>query len=140
MRGKARTALFLLLGTLPALTVAQTCDGDVCFEEVSSGSPLARSHMALAWLTVYTLTSHGLQEEFVFPSSGYFGPGDVVQPITIPEQKIFRGVEFPLVLGPNPANCPNGCSLPQVAEWVNHSSNVIDNLLLKVRYLCRPAS
>jgi hypothetical protein len=67
------------------------------------------------------------------PTAGLFGPGDIVQPLTIDEQKVFSGIEFPLVLSPNPGQCDGGCSLDDLTNWVNHSTPVIDKLLLKVR-------
>jgi hypothetical protein len=68
-----------------------------------------------------------------FPASGYFGPGDIAKPMSIPEQRLINGTEFPLVLGPSPTQCKNGCTLEEIYDWVKHSKNVIDNLLLRVR-------
>lgn len=61
----------------------------------------------------------------------YFPADSPVVPIPIPEQKVFNGIEFPLVLGPNKKAAS---STPQDAlkEWVQASTpEVVDALLLK---------
>ncbi len=73
-----------------------------------------------------------------------FKPTDPVAPARIPEQKVFQGVEFPLVLEPNlhpveGVTCrPDGrCQIDALDEaldgWVEANHNLIDQLLLKVR-------
>jgi hypothetical protein len=68
-----------------------------------------------------------------------------VQPAHIPEQKVFNCVDFPLVLEPNPhpvegVSCrPDGrCQIDALDEaldeWVEFNHDMIDQLLLKVRW------
>lgn len=65
----------------------------------------------------------------------YFPADSPVVPIHIPEQKIFDGIEFPLVLGPNPKSKKTGggrTTQETLKEWVQAATpEVVDALLLK---------
>jgi alpha-ketoglutarate-dependent taurine dioxygenase len=62
-----------------------------------------------------------------FPEDG------AVVSIRIPEQKVFDGIEFPLVLGPNKKmNISEGTSQERLTKWVLASTpKLLDDLLLK---------
>ena len=88
-------------------------------------------------------------------TAALFKPTDPVVPARIPEQKVFNGVDFPLVLEPHPdfpflmtpkvnphpvegVSCrPDGrCSIDamdhQLDAWVKTNHDMVDQLLLKV--------
>ena len=87
-------------------------------------------------------------------TAALFKPTDPVVPARIPEQKVFNGVEFPLVLEPHPdfplplpkvnphpmegVSCrPDGrCTVDavdhQLDAWVKTNHDMVDQLLLKV--------
>jgi hypothetical protein len=96
------------------------------------------------------LITHPARPHHATWQASLFKPTDPVAPARIPEQKVFNGVEFPLVLEPNPhpvegVTCrrPDGrCQIDALDEaldgWVEANHHLIDQLLLKVRPSVRP--
>jgi hypothetical protein len=90
--------------------------------------------------TLWSLYSPSHHHSLPLQTQVTFSKDDPVIPISIPEQKNFGGIDFPLVLGPNPDyQCrPDGrCGSQREQEMLNNwiktaTPDVVDELLLKV--------